>query len=54
MLTQTFMTNNVKDRKLFGDQRFNQLIQFAEYDKIASGTYDKHEQLMKELKKDEE
>lgn len=43
-----------KYRKLFGDQRFDQLIQFAEYDKMASGTYDKHEQLMKELKEDEE
>lgn len=43
-----------KYRKLFGDQRYDQLIQFAEYDKMASGTYDKHEQLMKELKKDEE
>ena len=43
-----------KYRKLFGDRRFDQLIQFAEYDKMASGTYDKHEQLMKELKKDEE
>ena len=43
-----------KYRKLFGDQRFDQLIQFAEYDKIASGTYDNHEQIMKELKKNEE
>ena len=43
-----------KYRKLFGNQRFDQLIQFAEYDKLASGTYNKHEQIIKGLKKNEE
>lgn len=39
-----------KYRKLFGDQRFDQLIQFAEYDKIASGTYEKHDEILEKLK----
>ena len=29
-----------KYRKLFGDDRFNKLMQFGEYDRIASGTYE--------------
>lgn len=37
-----------KYRKIFGDERYEKLMQFAEYDKIASGTY------KKELKKNEE
>ena len=39
-----------KYRKLFGDYKFDQLIQFAEYDKIASGTYEKHDEILEELK----
>ena len=39
-----------KYRKLFGDQRYTQLIQLAEYDKIASGTYEKHDEILEKLK----
>ena len=30
---------------LFGEDLYNRLIQFGEYDKIASGTYDQHEEI---------
>lgn len=30
-----------KYRKIFGDELYDRLMQFAEYDKIASGTYEK-------------
>lgn len=33
-----------KYRNIFGDELFDRLIQFAEYDKIASGTYEEHQQ----------
>lgn len=32
-----------KYRKLFGNKRFDKLMEFAEYDRIASGTYTKGE-----------
>lgn len=38
-----------KYMNLFGSEWYNKLIQFAEYDKIASGTYYDHEKIMAEL-----
>lgn len=43
-----------KYRKIFGNEKFEKLLQFAEYDKLASGTYHKHKELLKEQNKDEE
>lgn len=39
-----------KYTQLFGENLYNKLIQFAEYDKIASGTYDIHNKLVEEEK----
>lgn len=38
-----------KYMNLFGSEWYNRLIQFAEYDKIASGTYYDHEKIIAEL-----
>ena len=42
-----------KYRKLFGNEKFEKLLQFAEYDKLASGTYHEYEKLLEELNKNE-
>ena len=34
-----------KYRKLFGDNFYNRLIKFGEYDKMASGTYEEYEEI---------
>lgn len=34
-----------KYRKLFGDSLYDRLIRFGEYDKMASGTYEEHEEI---------
>lgn len=39
-----------KYRKLFGDERFDSLIEFAENDKKASGTYEVHDEILEEEK----
>lgn len=38
-----------KYRKLFGDERYERLMQFGEYDKMASGTYDIHDKVKETL-----
>lgn len=40
-----------KYRKLFGDELYELLIKFGECDMKATGTYENHEQIMKELNK---
>lgn len=39
-----------KYRSLFGDERFDSLLEFAENDKIASGTYEVHDEILEEEK----
>lgn len=43
-----------KYRNIFGDELFDRLMIFGQCDRLASGTYHEHEELLKEQNKDEE